>query len=67
MAMEFGKCEMCGKDAPLKRTYYNYDFNCSCCSPTHFVMIRHCVVCEPKEPMHTKILVETSSLKKIEL
>ena len=28
---EFGKCEICGKDAILERTYFYYPIHCECC------------------------------------
>ena len=55
---EYGKCEICGKDAPLERTYFNYPIdNCECCSSkdengknNHFVLVRHCEKCIPPLP-----------------
>lgn len=27
---EFGKCDICGKEGPLNRKYFHYDFKCEC-------------------------------------
>lgn len=66
--VEFGKCEVCGKeDVSLRRTYFHYDIpgiKCTCHSPDHFILIRHCCNCEPKEPQYTKIEFRTEDLKK---
>lgn len=64
--IEFGNCEVCGKESSLQRTYWFYDKKCECCSPTHFEMKRHCNDCVPKEPIETKIFIRTDNLKKIE-
>lgn len=56
--MEFGKCEICGKEAPLLRKYYHYNIKCECCSPTHFVLIRHCEDCMPKPPREIKVVLK---------
>ena len=62
--MEIGRCECCGaENVPLQRKYFRYHVKCECCSPEHFVMVRHCEDCEPKEPMETKITVKTEDLK----
>lgn len=49
-AIEFGKCEICGKEAPLERTYFHYNIQCECHSPLHFEIVRHCEDCVPKIP-----------------
>ena len=47
--IEFGKCEICGKEAPLERTYFYYPIHCECCGSKdkngqkqHFEMVVHC-------------------------
>ena len=50
---EFGKCDMCGKEAALSRKYYHYDIDCECClapGKNHFETVRHCGECEPQPP-----------------
>lgn len=48
---EYGKCEICGKETQLDRTYFYYPINCKCCGKEHFEMIRHCSDCEPSWPL----------------
>lgn len=61
---EIGKCECCGKDnVLLERTYFRYPFKCECHSPEHFILVRHCKECKPKEPEETKITLKTEDLK----
>ena len=55
--IEFGKCEICGKEAPLERTYFYYPVHCECCGSKdkdgqkqHFVAIRHCKDCSAPIP-----------------
>ena len=64
--VEFGKCEVCGKESILGRTYFHYDIKCECHSPYHFEMVCHCKDCVPKEPETTIIHVKTSVLPKKE-
>ena len=54
---EFGKCDICGNEAVLSRTYFYYPIHCQCCGSKdkngqmqHFVMVRHCDKCVPKVP-----------------
>ena len=54
---EFGKCEICGKEAILDRTYFYYPIHCECCGSKdergqdqHFEMIAHCKNCIPEIP-----------------
>ena len=61
-ACEYGKCEICGKEAPLQRTYFNYDIKCECHSPNHFDLVRHCEDCVPKKPRETKVILRTEGL-----
>ena len=63
--MEFGKCEICGKEGGLQRTYFNYDIKCECHSPNHFEVVSHCAKCKPEEPKITKLTVATSLLKRL--
>lgn len=59
--IEYGKCEFCGKDAPLIREYRHYEnIKCECHSPCHFDMIRFCKECGNKAapPTHTKIIIK---------
>ena len=63
--MEFGKCQICGEDKPLTRTYYHYDIKCECHSPNHFEFVIHCKDCVPKEPRETKVVFATRNLNRI--
>lgn len=54
-ACEYGKCEVCGKEASLGRTYWYYPVKCDCHTPTHFELVRHCNECKPVEPKQTMI------------
>ena len=29
--IEFGKCDICGKETELERTYFYYPIHCECC------------------------------------
>ena len=62
-AMMFGKCQCCGKEKPLMRTYFHYPIQCECHSPNHFKLIDHCSECVPKEPKYTKVEFKTEDLK----
>lgn len=55
--IEYGKCEICGKEAPLERTYFYYPIHCECCGSKdekgqdqHFEMVRHCERCPAPVP-----------------
>lgn len=64
--IEISNCKVCGKvGVPVQRTYFRYDINCRCHSPSHFEMVQHCAGCIPQEPKETKVVLETSSLKKL--
>lgn len=63
--IEFGKCEVCGNEAQLQRTYFRYDIECECHSPHHFELVRHCKQCVPTEPKETRIVFKTNLLKKL--
>jgi hypothetical protein len=57
--MEYGKCEICGKEAPLQRTYFRYNIKCECHSPNHFDLVIHCKDCVPTRPKETKVILST--------
>lgn len=56
--IEFGKCDICGKEAALSRTYFKYRIgSCECCgcklhdgSDGHFEVVCHCNKCIPHLP-----------------
>ena len=55
--IEWGKCEICGKEGPLERTYFYYPIHCECCGSKdkdgqkmHFEMVRHCDGCPAPMP-----------------
>lgn len=62
---EFGKCEICGKETSLIRTYFKYIIECDCHSPYHFELVIHCNDCIPKEPTVTNIVMKTENLTKL--
>jgi len=68
-SVEYGKCQCCGKEAILTRTYFYYDIDCTCCGSihngkkTHFELIRHCSKCVPKEPTTIKVHLTASKYK----
>lgn len=64
-SIEFGKCDICGKNAQLNRKYYHYDIQCECCSPNHFDLICHCDNCHPKPPKQTTIKLKVYTLKEL--
>ena len=64
--IEFGKCEICGKNKELTRTYFRYDIKCECHSPYHFELVRHCYDCTPIEPTETKITLKTRNIMKLD-
>lgn len=55
-AIEWGKCEICGKEGQLHRTYFYYDVRCTCCGckingrNCHFEMVAHCEKCPAPMP-----------------
>ena len=58
--IEYGKCDMCGKEAPLSRKYYRYDIKCDCCNSKkddHFELVRYCSECKPKPPRVVKVII----------
>ena len=59
----YGKCDVCGKEGPLERTYFYYGIKCECHSPNHFELINHCRDCAPKEPKYSMVEFKTEDLK----
>ena len=64
--IEFGKCEICGKEAPLERTYFYYPIHCECCGSKdengqkqHFVMVVHCKDCPAPMPKEIHPLLKS--------
>ena len=59
---EYGKCECCGKEAPLTRTYFYYNIPCECCGCTidgnhyHSEMVSHCCNCTPSIPDEIRVV-----------
>ena len=57
-SIEFGKCDICGKEAALSRTYFKYRIcSCECCDSKlhdgtkgHFEVVHHCKDCVPHLP-----------------
>lgn len=55
--IEYGKCEICGKETRLERTYFYYPIHCECCGSKdkngqkqHFEMVMHCKDCPAPMP-----------------
>lgn len=49
--VEYGKCEICGKESVLERTVYYYEnIICECHTPCNFEDVRHCKDCVPCLP-----------------
>lgn len=66
---ELGKCEICGKETILERTYFYYPIHCECCGSKdengqsqHFVLVTHCSKCVPSIP--EKFTVRTRDYKR---
>lgn len=57
-SIEFGKCDICGKETALTRTYFKYRIgSCECCDSKlndgtkgHFEVVHHCNECIPHLP-----------------
>lgn len=62
-SMEYGNCDICGKEAALERTYFYYPFKCECHSPHHFELVCHCKDCIPKVPQETLVRVFPTEIK----
>ena len=61
--IEFGKCEICGKETSLERTYFYFPIHCECCGckdeygqKLHFEMVCHCKDCPAPIPKGIKPL-----------
>ena len=55
--IEFGKCDICGKETSLERTYFYYPIHCECCGSKdkdgqkrHFELVCHCRDCPAPMP-----------------
>lgn len=64
--VEWGKCEICGKEGPLERTYFYYPILCECCGSKdkdgqkrHFEMVRHCKDCPAPMPKEIHPLLKS--------
>ncbi|MGN1342763.1 MAG: hypothetical protein ACI4VL_06185 [Bacilli bacterium] len=57
--LEFGVCDICGKNSCLKRKYYYYNIKCECHSPNHFEVIKYCKQCasKVKPPKEIKVIL----------
>ena len=53
--IEYGICDVCGREANLQRKYYHFNIKCECHSPKHFEMIKYCSDCVPLRPAETTI------------
>lgn len=55
--IEYGKCDICGAEGPIERTYFYYPVHCSCCGckingqNCHFEIVCHCEDCIPSVPV----------------
>lgn len=63
--IEWGKCEYCGTEGRLNRTYFRYDIKCECCNNNHFEIIWHCDKCEPVDHGVRKIQISAEEKHKI--
>lgn len=61
----YGKCEVCGKETSLQRTFYVYNVSCECHHGMHSERVNHCKDCKPEEPKETRITMDTKKLKLI--
>ena len=61
---EFGKCDICGKENFLERTYFHYNIPCECCGDKedgkdmHFELVCHCENCIPDIPRYITPLLK---------
>lgn len=53
--IEYGICDICGREANLQRKYYHFNIKCECHLPTHSEMIKYCSDCVPLRPAETTI------------
>ena len=63
--IEFGKCEICGKETSLERTYFYYPIHCECCGSKdkdgqkrHFEIVHHCKDCPAPMPKELHPLIK---------
>ena len=63
---EWGKCNYCGSEGPINRTYFKYNIKCKCHTPEHFTIVWHCDNCEPKDPGIGKIQLSNEEKHQIE-
>ena len=65
-ALEFGKCDICGEEAVLSRTYFIYNIPCEGCGckrdgkDMHFELVHHCDNCVPDVPRKITPLIKSS-------
>lgn len=53
--IEYGICDICGREANLQRKYYHFNIKCECHLPTHSEMVKYCSDCVPLRPAETTI------------
>ena len=53
--IEYGICDICGREANLQRKYYHFNIKCECHLPTHTEMVKYCSDCVPLRPAETTI------------
>lgn len=65
MDIEYGKCDICGKDGNLNRKYYYYDIACNCCNDKgkspHFEIVNYCDSCKPVPPRKVTVVIDPIS------
>lgn len=65
-SIELGKCDICGKETSLSRTYFYYNIPCECCGckidgkNMHFELVHHCEHCVPKIPKEITLSVKSA-------
>lgn len=64
--IEFGKCDICGKETELERTYFYYPIHCECCGSKdkdgqkqHFELVHHCKDCPAPMPKEIHPLIRS--------
>jgi len=66
--IECGNCDVCKKQnvVGIERTYFRYEeIKCECHGNCHFEIVYHCPTCVPKEPVETKLVIQTSRLREL--
>lgn len=66
MNYEYGRCQVCGKENILERTYFHYGTSCECHDIRHIVMRRHCATCTPHVAAHRKVDILIEDVKTID-